>query len=196
MKISIGVDLVSATKGINAVTKQIPFATALAVTSLAKQVQGTETAALPSVFDRPTPFTKHAFGMTAARKGNPQAEVFAKMRQAAYLEPSEDQGFQVLGAGRKIRTPVDIKLNQYGDITKGKIVKLAAKSGYFVGVVKGVNALWQRLPKGKLRLLVAFTRPVEVKTNLDFQDRARKTVEANFTAVFRDALRKALETSR
>lgn len=225
MNLDIRLDDKAVTAGLDFAAKQFPFAIAQSLTRLAQNVQLAETKALPTVFDRPTPFTMRAFGITAARKDSPQAEIFAKARQAHYLEPSEDQGLQVLGNGRKIRTPVDIGLNQYGDIPKGKIASLIPPGklstpgprGFFIGTVKGISGLWQRPDYGNrraggrgtkgahsktlpfrttLKLLIAFTRPVEVKSHLGFQDRARALVRRTFETVFHEELRKALETAK
>lgn len=204
MNIDISLDVKRATRNLGDAAKQVPFAAALAATHLAKLVQLGETEALPGVFDRPTPFTMRAFGVSTASKSSPQAEVFAKTIQAKYLEPSETGGLQVLGKGRAIRKPVDIRTNAYGNIPKGAIArrvpagKLSTKGkrGFFIGVVNGVNALWQRQPGHHLKLLIAFSKPQQVSTRLDFQQRARAVVKANFAEVFGAALRRALKTAR
>lgn len=191
-----------------AISKQIPFASAQAATGLARLVQMEERAALSTSFHNPNAFTKNAFAIIPATKATQFAEVFAKDRQAAYLMPSETQGIQVLGAGKRISTPVDISVNASGDITRGRVATLFEKAQqkggkYFVGPLKNhgtaVNGLWQRMGKGGrggLKLLVAFTRPVEVKSNLDFVKRAALLVDTNFAEVFGAALKKALRTAK
>ncbi|HET6606732.1 MAG TPA: hypothetical protein VFG62_08695 [Rhodopila sp.] len=196
MKLDISVDVKRVTANMDFAARQIPFAAAQAATGLARLVQAEERAALSTVFDHPTKFTLNAFSVKGATKSNLVAEVFAKDKQAAYLEPSEVQGLQVLGAGTRIRTPVDIKKNASGDIPRGTIARLAGKKGFFVGAVKGIFGLWQRVSRGKVKLLVAFTRPVPVKTHLDFQKRAALVVDTNFSAIFSAALRKALRTAK
>lgn len=196
MNIDISVDIRDATRRLRGVEDQIPFASARAATTLAKTVQATETKALPDIFDKPTPFTMKAFGVKAARKTDLTAEVFAKDRQAAYLMPSEAGTPQYLGRGRKIRTPVDIGLNQYGNIPRRKIASLANKDGYFLGVIHGINALWKRKGRGHVELMVAFTNPVPIKTRLHFHRRAELVVAANVRKVFGEALASAVETRK
>lgn len=210
MQINLSVDTAGLSRRLGVASKQIQFGSVLAATKLAQLVQQAETDALPGVLDRPTPFTMKAFGVTAARKSNPQAEVFAKQAQAKYLMPSEVGGEQVLGAGRKIRTPVDLKTNAYGNLPKGAIARKLnggqsspGKRGFFLGVVKGINGLWQRVPgnrrKGSppgLKLLIAFTRPVDVKAHLGFQARARKVVGDNAGKVLADMIAKALGSAK
>lgn len=196
MKLDISVDIKRAAGAVDFASKQIPFAAAQAATGLARLVQAEERAALSKVFKNPTAFTLNSFAVKAATKSNPVAEVFAKDRQAAYLAPSETQGLQVLGAGVRVRTPVDIKTNASGDIPRGMVARLRTQKSYFTGAVNGVFGLWQRVSRGKLKLLVAFTKPVEVKTHLDFQKRAALVVDLNFSAVFSAALKKALRTAK
>jgi hypothetical protein len=193
---------------------QMPFATALALTGLAKRVQADETEALGEVFDNPVAFTMRAFAIIPARKSNLTATVFAKDIQAEYLKPSEEEGTpQALGKGRRIRTPVDIGVNASGDIPKGAIKRLLAKPGVFLATIDGVSGLWQRMDarKGrgrraktaaasarphKLKLLIAFTRPKPVKTRLDYRSRAAQVVAAHTDEEFSVAMRRALSTLR
>jgi hypothetical protein len=184
---------------------QVPYATALALTAVAKRVQEAEAKALSATFKNPVPFTQRAFRVRPARKSNLTAIVFALPIQAAYLEPSEDGVPQALGKGKRIRTPVDIGVNASGDIPKGTIKRLAGRKDVFVGEVKGVNGVWQRLPsKGKrrgnakqgqrLRLLIAFTRPKQVKTRLNYRQRAQAVIATSFDGEFSVAMKRALAT--
>lgn len=196
MRIDISVDVANATARLRGIQDQIPFATARAATTLAKQVKEQETEALPSIFDRPTPFTMKAFGITSATKSSLTAEVFAKDRQAKYLAPSQFGTPQFLGKGKKIRVPEDVALNQYGNIPRNKIRSLLGKKGYFLGVIHGQNGLWKRNGRGHVKLMIAFDNPVPVKTRLDFFGRARKVVSANVRKVFDDALADAVRTRK
>ena len=217
MDIRITSDIERVAARLDVARRQIPFAARQAATALARQVQQAETAAIPEVFDNPNAFTRRAVASIGATSSNPVARVFVKDKQARYLEPSEVQGLQVLGAGRKILTPVDIRTNASGDIPKGalsRLIPLGQRStkgprGYFIGVVNGVNGIWQRQdPKPgakrrrgaalarRLKLLVAFTRPVTVKSDLGFQRRGRELIARNAVQAMSDALKKAMRTAR
>lgn len=130
--------------------RQMPFATAQALTALARDVQGAEKKALPGVFDRPKPFTENAIGVIPARKDNAQAMVFMRDITAAYLEPYEFGGKNKLNS-RALLKPVDAKgdLDQYGNLPRNYLAKLKARSDIFIGVVKTkdggeINGVWQR----------------------------------------------------
>jgi hypothetical protein len=176
--------------------RQLPYATALGLTSLAHRVKDAETEALPQVFDRPTPFTMRAFGVVPARKNTLTAIVFARPVQARYLAPFEDGGAQLVGRGRRVRTPVGISLNAYGNIRAGAIRRGAAKPNTFVGHVKGTGGLWQRMPAGRLKLLVAFTRPKSIAPRLGYRARAEQIVRTWFETDMSTAIRRALQSAR
>ena len=201
--------------------KQIPFATTLTLTGLAKKVQGAEVKAMSDIFDRPTPFTLHSVGVTAARKNNLQATVFVKDIAAAYLEPFEFGGnHKLLAGGRTWLNPKnDVPLNQYGNLARNKLKQLQGRSDIFIGKVKTksgetIDGVWQRpavrlnqpvrgkskaLPgnmTGRLKLLVRFGDAIPVRQHLGYRERAKKVIEANFNAEFGKALAKAMASAK
>lgn len=215
--ISIGVkgDMRALTRDLSRFARdQVPFATAQALTAVARKVAAAETELLSETFDKPTPFTLKAFAVRGARKSNLTASIFAKDRQAAYLSPYLDGGSQALGSKRAILTPIQVALNAYGNIPRGKLAALKGQPGYFVGTVqrKGarpIGGLWQRIPppkvgrhrghlqrKGHLKLLVEFTAPKQVTKRLTYEARARAVVARELPREFDRALRAALATAR
>jgi len=209
---ALRVDLRDFRRGLDDMAKrQLPFAAALALTETARAVAEAESAALPEVFDRPTPFTGRAFGVIGARKSNLTAMVFAKDIQAAYLAPYETGGVQVLGNKRAVLTPVDAKTNAYGNLSRGQLAKLKARPDVFVGAVKlkdgrTLNGVWQRSAPvkglrganrtGHLKLLIAFTNPKPIAPRFDYQARAAATVARVFPPALRRALVRAQATAR
>jgi hypothetical protein len=187
--------------------KQLPFATALALTNVAKKVQEAEKQALPSIFDEPTPFTTNSIGIVPARKDNPVAQVFVKDIAASYLAPYEFGG-KTKGVGSRgvFLRPANIKLNQYGNIPRNKVAQLKGKANVFVGKVKGksgqeIDGVWQRVPAAKghpasLKLLVKFEDPHPAKQHLDFRKRAEQLIRANWNAEMGKALARAIATAK
>jgi hypothetical protein len=185
--------------------RQLPFATALAITALARKVQAAETAALPEVFDRPTPFTMRAVGVVPATKRKPEAIVFIKDIQAAYLAPYEFGGKQIPARPGNVAvlTPKAIRLNQYGNIPYGAVARLKGKGNTFVGAIKSksgetISGVWQRQPGprgGRLRMLVRFTDPREVTKHFQYHARAEAIVRKNFEPEMRLALQRAIATA-
>jgi hypothetical protein len=218
--ISVRADIKALAKSLdNLAYKQLPYATALALSSVAYRVVTAEREALSSVLKKkPTPFTTHAFRFVKATKSSLTATVYALPVQAAYLAPSETGGMQILGRGRRIRTPVDVKTNTCGNISKGQIAKLLQNPNNFMGVVKGINGIWARPQRGQrrnqngygtkgqlnkvagfnttLKLLVAFTQPVAVSPHLDYQRRAQQIVQQNISSEFSKAMSQAIDTAK
>ena len=186
--------------------KQVPFATAQALTAVAKLAQGAVRAELPSVFDRPTPFTINSIAVTPARKTNLTAVVFAKDIAAQYLLPYEDGGTQFLGAKRALLAPVQQRTNKYGNVTLGTLSRLKAKPNVFTGRIvtrtgQSISGVWQRSPaakgkRGGLKLLIAFDDPKPVAQRLHFRDTVRTVATRNIRAEFRKALTDALSSAR
>lgn len=172
--------------------KHIPFATALALTATARHAQAALTAQLPSIFDRPTPFTVRAIASTPATKANQTATVFVRPIQAAYLALEETGGFRTSATGKSLPEPITIGVNQYGNIPRNKIATLAQKPGYFVGTVKGIKGLYQRPKTGALKLLARFVTGWAIKPKFRFGERVTIDVRHTLPSATRAAIDKAL----
>lgn len=156
--------------------KQIPFATAQAMTKVVRQIEAAQKTAFERNLDNPTPFTVKSVGSVGARKNSLRAKVFVRDTAAGYLEPFEFGGEHKLN-GSALLNPKDIKLNKYGNLPRNKLSQLKAKPNVFIGDVGGVNAVWQRKkPKTKkgrngqnvLRTARAETRLSNLHQNCSF----------------------------
>jgi len=214
--ISVQSNVAAVSKGLSELEyEQLPFALARTVTGLARKAQDAEKKAMPSVFDKPTPFTVNSVGMTSAKKALPIASVFIKDQAAQYLAPYEYGGTQFLGAKPADLVPVNARANSYGNLPRGSIKQLLARPDCFRGKYKGVDGIWQRPyvrpnPKvrgrskvdklanttGGLRLLVAFYAPASTTKRLNFGNRAQILVERHFDAEFAKNLRQAVATAK
>lgn len=184
--------------------KQVPFATAKALSAIGKRAQDAEIKNLQSVLDRPTPFTLKSVGVKPARKDSPQAIVFVKDIAADYLEPYEFGGTNKLNSQALLK-PVDAKLNQYGNLPRNLLARYRGRKDVFIGEGKGkngtINGVWQRIPAAKgrgrgLKLLVVFANAHQVTQHLGYMNLARKTVAASFKAEFGKALAQAIATAK
>lgn len=224
VRISVRADLAALTRRLNDFErKQLPFASAQALTAVAKNVQAAEKAALPHVFDRPTPFTVNSIGVKAARKNTQEALVFVKDIAAAYLEPYEFGGtHKLIGSGKTWLNPKDrALLNQYGNFSKSTLKRLEGRPDIFVGSIKtksgeSIGGVWQRPTdvnaakragkrgvalrgvnkSGHLRLLIRFGDAQPVRQHLDFGKRARDVVAVTYRREFATAFAKALATAK
>ncbi|SAK88563.1 hypothetical protein AWB77_04797 [Caballeronia fortuita] len=224
VRINISADLRSLTRSLNDLErKQLPFATAQALTAVAKSVQVVEKGAIRQVFDRPTPFTVNSVGVKAARKNNLEAVVFVKDIAAAYLAPYEFGGtHKLIGSGKTWLNPKDrALLNQYGNLSKSTLKRLEGRPDIFVGSIKtksgeSIGGVWQRPTdvkavktagkrgvalrgvnkSGHLKLLIRFGDAMPVHQHLNFEMRARVVINAGFRREFAAAFAQALATAK
>ncbi|MCW6612354.1 hypothetical protein NFB55_17380, partial [Yersinia ruckeri] len=126
---------------LQSIKKQIPFAAAQALTSVARQIAAAQKVGMQRNLDNPTPFTVNSVGSFGARKDRLQARVFVRDIAAGYLEPFEFGGVHKLN-GKALLNPKNLKLNKYGNLTRNKMSQLKAKDNVFVGDVDGVNGVW------------------------------------------------------
>ena len=201
---------------------QINFATAQALTALAKEVQADEIRNIATTFRKPKPFTQKSVGIQGARKDTLQAKVFVRPIAAKYLEPYEKGGAHVL-AGRALINPKNIKLDSYGQLPRKALARLKARKDIFIGPVKTksgvINGVWQRAyhrPKGsvrgrshqggevrrganttgRLKLLIRFGDALAVNKRLNYRSHARALIDRRFNALFSEAMGKALASAR
>jgi hypothetical protein len=196
-----------------AAKKAIPAAETRTVNALAFDVMRAERAATKEVFKNPSPFTQRAFLVDQAKPGGePTARVFTNPRAEKYLEPYEFGGNQV-SPGRATLDPVDAKVNGYGQLPKGFMQRLEGRKDIFIGTIKGITGVWQRVnvtksgiakrvkqrgnayhPElGQIKLLILFGKQLPVKKQLGFEQRARALVEARFMRTFGSALARELK---
>ena len=206
MELSIKSNIDQFQKDLDKVAKtQIPYATALALNTLARKVIAGEIEEIEKDFPTATPFTKRAFSYIPATKSNPFTTIYAKDIQDTYLEPYTDAGSSVPTAGGAMLVPKGIGLNQYGNIPYKKIASLRAGGNVFVGTIKTkagakIGGVFERL-KGKgdtqrLKILVRFTDPWNVKQHFDFEQRAIDTIEREVQDAMEQALLKALDSMK
>lgn len=199
--------------------KQIPFATAQAMTAVVRKIEDAQKVAMQRNLDNPTPFTVKSVKSRGARKNDLKAKVFVMNTAAAYLEPFEIGGVHKLN-GSALLNPKDIKLNKYGNLPRNKLSSLKSKENTFIGDIGGVNGVWQRkkAKKGKKgrkrlqrspngtrrdrkkqpmpKLLIRFGDALPVEPVLGYQDRAMKMTQALLPQEINRALAEAIRTAR
>ncbi|MDN7871280.1 hypothetical protein QZM26_17880 [Burkholderia multivorans] len=192
-------------RGLNdLVRKQLPFATAQAINATAERVRIAQRENMKEVLDEPTPFTLNSVAIKKATKANPVAVVYVKPVAAAYLLPYEIGGKNKLNS-KALLKPIGAKVNQYGNLPRNLVRRMAAKPNAFVGKVKTkngvVDGVWLRTKKtrGKqagLKLMVKFADAHDVRQRLNYRGVAKRVVSATFPAELDRAMAKALATAR
>ena len=203
IELSAIAEVASARRMLGDAVRQLPFVTAVALTSVAKLAQVAEQRALPSVFDRPTPFTERAIAVRPATKSVPSAAVYVMPKQAAYLQLEETGGTRQ-PAKRAIVMPAAARTNAYGNLPRNALQRMKGRKDVFVGQVGGIGGVWQRPLKAKGRqggkvapkLLIGFEDETKYQPRFGFKPRAVQVIRASLGPAFREALGKAIRTSR
>lgn len=203
--LSVKADIRKVAKSLDDVArKQLPFARAQAINATAEKVRIAERDNLLEVIDGPTPFTLNSVAVKRATKSNPVALVYVKPVAAAYLLPYEIGGKNKLNS-KALLKPVGAKVNQYGNLPRNLVKRIASKQNAFIGKVQTkngvVDGVWQRTKKtrGKragLKLMVKFEDAHDVRQRLDYRGVARRVVAATFRGELDRAIGKALATAR
>jgi hypothetical protein len=185
---------------------QLPFAQSLALTMTAGDVGLEWQDVFVKELDRPTPFTVNSVAVIPARKSRLVARVLVKDIAAQYLEPLVDGGPHFLGKKQGLLGPRDVKLNAYGNLSRGKLASLKRKKGVYVGPIKTkggqvVNGVWERRPAKKglpahLKLVIRFADPLPVENRLDLITPTRRVVLGRFPLNFAKAFNHAIATMR
>lgn len=205
MQINVRTNISEISKKLDALAqRQIPFATAQALTAVARAVAAAEKAEIKKTFPTATPFTLASVGSRGARKTDLQATVFLKDITAMVLEPYEFSGVHHLNS-RALLNPKNVLLNQYGNLPRSKLATLKGKANVFVGQVKtkagDVSGVWQRIAptKGKpghLKLLIRFGDALPVKQHLEWRLTARQVVARTLEKEFGRALGRAIASAK
>jgi len=200
------------------IERQIPFATALALTRTADLTKKAIEAEMTSVFDRPTRWTLNSLRLFPAKKDKLEARVWMKNEAGKSLAPTEslqpqiqgggrrkkrgEQGLQargVLPAGKYAMPGKGVRRNAAGNMSGSQTRKILAGLGgqYFV-LGRGDTAVGiaQRTSKRTLKVLLAFVSRPNYSKALDFYGIGNKVAMEHLGREMRKALEHAIRTAR
>lgn len=224
--IDVNIDgMAQALKALDSQQKQIPFATALALTRTAKAVEQDVRAEMPKVFDNPTPFTIKGTYARPAKKSKLFAEVGLKDwspkggNARDYLQPSIYGGKRKpkrsekslrsrghLSSGEFMTPGRGAKLNNYGNVAKGQVVKAMSNvRGQFDSQqdskqpgkyfwLPGRGIFFRRGKQVKAFLVIA--RNIRYKKRFDFHSFAARRAQAHLPSEAQKAVQHAIDTAR
>lgn len=150
LDISVTANVKEISKGLTDLAyRELPFATARALTVLAQEVRAAERAGMESVFDTPKPFTLNSVRVFGATKDSLTAGVFVMDKAANYLSPFEDGEDHFLNPGQtKLHVPVQAPKDAGGNVPRNFERNRRGAAGVFFGVVQTkrgpINGMWQR----------------------------------------------------
>ena len=185
--------------------KQIPFATAKALTQTAFDVKRTLQNALPRRLDRPTKGIINSVQVDKATKYNVTARVgFAGLGFDKTLwreSPAKIMRYHIKGGTRypnkrAIAVPVKQTTNQFGNLKRNAVKNLLANTTkYFSGTPKGMsNAGIYERQKKKLKMLVAWEPKATYQGGrFPFKGIVKLSVAKNYRKRFERSLQDALD---
>jgi hypothetical protein len=240
MKITADFDVKEAIAGLDDVQKrQVPFATALALTRTAQKIKAAEIEEMKQVFDRPTKFTLNSLFMKKATKKRLEAVVWFRdfipkgTPAGKYLQPQIHGGTReakrseqhlrnrgILGRNQYLAPSRDAKLDRYGNISRGQIVKMLSqlraqfdpyqntvsdeakkrqrKGGVQFFAMRRAGkfiGIWQRTGSGISPFLVATRKAPQYKPIFKFFEIGQKVAADNLRGEFDKAIEEALRTA-
>lgn len=194
----------------NVQKKQIPFATARAITQTLIVAKKDVIRQLDKDIDRPTPFTRRAFRVDGANKKNLTGRLFAMRKQDEYLQWAIFGGVRTpKGTAFALRPakpgPGAIRLNRFGNIPKGQQARAQLAKGAFSATINGVAGIWMapkktksgKIRKGsRMRLLLAYERQAVYRPRYRFFERGQNSIRVNWPRIFSRSFRSAIRTAR
>lgn len=192
--ISIKADVRAAEKMLRGFRKQIPFATAKALTDTVKAAQKEEQRQMPQKLNHPTPFTIKGIAIKRATKRDQVARVFIRPIQAAYLRYQIEGGTR-RSTGKGLGVPTQsARLNKYGNIP-GRRKGLIKKKSQFIATIGTTTGVWERTRRG-LKLIVFMAPAVEYEKRFPFYRIGEGVIKNRWRKYFHAAIQHAIRTAR
>jgi hypothetical protein len=191
--------LVPMRRYLSIIERQIPFATALALTRTAKEVQREEIEHIRKAFTVRGSWLREGgrFGVriTPATKDNLVAVVESR---APWLEAHEE-GTVRTPEGTHFAIPQkDIRRTKTQVIARSQRPK-ALKRSFKIETMRGVPLLLQRVGRGKrsiLRVMYQLAGRAKIAPRLRFFETGRAVVDKVWRRIFSEALERAIRTAR
>lgn len=187
--------------------RQIPFATAFALTRTAQAVQTEVRQQLPRRFVIRNRFVEQAIRVRPARKDTLTAQVLIPTDQEGYrriadaMEQHEFGGDKRPRSGTFIAVPINARRNKRDIIPRGQRPKaLESDPRVFLLTTKsGKRLLVQRQGRGKsaaLRVLYGLRPSVKISQAFGFFATGAATVRRVYSSIFRAAMDRAIRSAR
>lgn len=205
MRVNVSADLRRLTASLrNLEREQIPFATSLALNSVAADVANAITDQMETKLDNPTPFTLKAYQFKPnsfrgqrANKRNLTAVIDPAEIQKAYLK------YQIEGGVRfpkqaKIFVPTDkAPKNQYGNVSRANRRRfIDSKGKYFTaGTKEGKTPGIYLRGEARVEPMAFYVDRAEYKVRLPVQKIAAGVVRSRFERRFREAMARAMSSA-
>ena len=190
--------------------KQIPFATARAITQTLQIARKDVIRQLDKDINKPTPFTRRGFRVDGANKKTLTGRLFILPKQHEYLK------WQIFGGVRLPRGvalamrpakpgPGRIRLNRFGNVPPAQQARQQLARGAFSATINGVAGIWKAPKKtktgktrkgSKFQLLLAYETQAVYRPRYRFFERGQNSIRVNWPRTFEKSFRSALRSAR
>jgi hypothetical protein len=174
--------------------RQLPFATARAMTWLAKDGQMAVRRKMPTQFTLRNRFTLQEVRITPANKQTLTAEVGSSDR-SGYMRRQQDGGIKT-PRGRHIAVPVNARRGKTGIIRRAnRPGALMEKPNHFIAQIGQTYGLWSRQKRG-VKLMYHLIKSAQVDDRYHLDDTVTHTVASRYGRVMQHSLDDALRTAK
>ncbi len=203
VQVSVKHDIAKATKGLDKrLRKQVPFATAMALTRTAANAMATERDNIQREQQAPVGWTVRSLRFERASKANLQARVYVHPRAVEYLKYTVRSRRTKRARNAVLMVPVGLqRLGGRGRVLNRRLAhryreRLLAQRTHFEGGIRGTNGIWKRHPDGRVELMVLYIDQAEYSGTWRFYSNVQRSVSNEFPGQFRLALAHAIRTAR
>ncbi len=175
--------------------KQVPFATALALTRIAAEAQAEVRKQLPKRFTIRRSWVASGIRTTRATKRKPESSVYTVDE---FMALQESGGVK---RGRKAQAiPVGVRKSKRQVVGRARWPKaLSKKPKHFIAQVGGTRGVFKRTGRGgrgSPKLLWRFESDVRVRPRFEFEETVAKVMNDRFQFEFGRAFAQALGSAR
>ncbi len=198
IEIRCNIDPQDALKMLNELrTKQLPYASALALTRTAQDVQSTIRAELPEHFIIRRPWVRQGIRIVPARKGDWPAQASQVYSRDWFMYYQEEGGTKS-GSESVPRGPL-AAMSEGGTVIPrpkwpGRL--LAQRGGHDTGYFYERSAVYQRLPGHRLAKMWQLLPSVDVKARWEMRHRSAQVATEAFQGEFAKAMGQAVSSAK
>lgn len=198
----IKTNIAAANRRLNAIERnQIPFATSLALNRTAANAMVSERRNMVSDMVGPVKWTLGSLRFKKSTKRDLTASVYVDKRAIEYLKYTVASRRTKYPRRQVLMVPVGLqRLGGRGRVTQRGMKRyretLLARKDHFEAQIRGTRGIFQRMPQGKVRLVVLYVDQTQYQRAWDFYANVQRQARREFGGQFRLALAYALKTAR
>ena len=145
--------------------------------------------------DRPTPTTKKGFVVFQSKVNKLSGKLFIKDFVAKYLRYQIDGGVRSGTPDVAVPFTKNVKLNKFGNVPARRS-GLIKKNTQFVGNINGVEGIYQRMTKGKVKLLHGFEKTVMYTPRFPFFKIGKGYIKSKFNKNLNEKIKKEIARAK